>query len=156
MHVHALDFSDFSEENYNLIGIHTTLEDFKLAYLLNNSLKTNFKRADYSLDFENKKGKASYSVYSYLNEKYDFEWYLISNSYTEIKSNSDEALLFSAETKTHLIPEKKNVDYFLKIVGDAEFSYLKKSIEKLNGVPQIVTSYLIDKNTLKSKDYLIF
>ena len=117
MHVHALDFSDFSEENYHLIGIHTALEDFKLAYLLNNSLKTKFKRALFSLDFDNKQGKASYSVYSYLNEKYDFEWYLISNSYTETKSNTNDALLFSIETKTHLIPEKKSVDFFLKIVG---------------------------------------
>lgn len=156
MHVHALDLTDFCEEDYHLIGIHTTLEDFKLAYLLNNSLKTQFQRASYSLDFQEKKSKASFSVYSYLNEKYEFEWYLISNSYSEEQSNSKDSLLFAAETKTYLIPEKKKVDYFLKIVGDAKYNYLKKSIEKLNEIPQIVTSYLIDKETLKSREYLIF
>ena len=156
MHVHSLDFHDFSEEDYYLVGIHTAIEDYKLAYLLNNSLKTHFKKASYSLDFQNKKNKASFSVFSYTNEKYDFDWFLISNNYTEESTNKNDTILFSTETKTYLIPEKKNVDYFIKIVGEADYSYLKRSVEKLNEIPQIVTSYLIDKNTLKSKDYLIF
>ena len=156
MHVHALDFNDFKVEEYHLIGIHTALEDFKLAYLVNRSLKTQFKKARFSLDFQNKDRNASFSVYSYSNEKYDFDWHLISNSCTQNRSASDDLLLFSTETKTYLIPEKKKVDYFLKIVGEAEYNYLKKSVERLNEVPQIVTSYLINKDNLKSKDFLIF
>ena len=42
MQVHSLDIEDFYEDNYTLIGIHTALEDFKLAYLLNNNLDTLF------------------------------------------------------------------------------------------------------------------
>lgn len=156
MQIHSLEVSEFNEENYYLIGIHTTLEDFKLAYLLNNNLKTQFKKASYTLDFQNKESKASFSVYSYSNEKYDFEWYLISNNYSEERSSQKGSLFFSAETKTYLIPEKKKVDYFIKIVGDAEFNYINKSIEILNKTTQIVTAYLIDQNHLKSKDYLIF
>ncbi len=156
MQVHSLDLNDFCEENYYLIGIHTALEDFKLAYLLNNSLKTQFKRAPYSLDFQNIGGKASFSIFSYSNEKYDFDWYLIANSFSEERSNSNDTILFATETKTCLIPEKKKVDFFLKIVGEAEYSYLEKSLDTLNKIPQIVTSYQIDINTLKSRDYLIF
>lgn len=156
MHVHALDLNDFCEENYHLIGIHTALEDFKLAYLLNNTLKTRFKKASYNLDFENKEGKASFSVYDYINEKYDFEWYLIANTYVEEKTSTKDTLLFATETKTYLIPEKKKVDYFLKIVGEAAYSYIKQSIERLKQMPQVITSYEIDSKTLKSKDYLIF
>ena len=33
MQVHSLDIEDFYEDNYTLIGIHTALEDFKLANL---------------------------------------------------------------------------------------------------------------------------
>ena len=156
MNVHSLDLNDFCEENYYLIGIHTALEDFKVAYLLNKSLKTQFKRAPYSLDFQNRGGKASFSIFSYSNEKYDFDWYLIANSFSEERSNSNDTILFATETKTYLIPEKKKVDFFLKIVGEAEYSYLKKSLDTLNKIPQIVTSYQIDINTLKSRDYLIF
>ena len=38
MQVYSLDIDDFNEDNYTLIGIHTALEDFKLAYLLNKNL----------------------------------------------------------------------------------------------------------------------
>ena len=66
MQVHSLDIEDFYEDNYTLIGIHTALEDFKLAYLLNNNLDTLFSKATYSLDFESKHSKASFSVYNYI------------------------------------------------------------------------------------------
>ena len=42
MQIHSLGLEDFYEDNYTLIGIHTALEDFKLAYLLNNNLNTHF------------------------------------------------------------------------------------------------------------------
>ena len=43
MQVHSFDIEDFCEDNYTLIGIHTALEDVKLAYLLNKHLKTLFQ-----------------------------------------------------------------------------------------------------------------
>jgi len=52
MQVYSLDIDDFNEDNYILIGIHTALEDFKLAYLLNKNLDTHFSKATYSLDLE--------------------------------------------------------------------------------------------------------
>ena len=39
MQIHALDFNISFEEEYTLIGIHTALEDYKLAYLLNKNLQ---------------------------------------------------------------------------------------------------------------------
>ena len=64
MQVYSLDIDDFNEDNYTLIGIHTALEDFKLAYLLNKNLDTHFSKANYSLDFES---NASFSVYNDMN-----------------------------------------------------------------------------------------
>jgi len=69
MQVHSLDIEDFGDDNYTLIGIHTSLEDFKLAYLLNNNLDTLFSKADYSLDFERSDSKASFSVYNFNRNK---------------------------------------------------------------------------------------
>ena len=40
MQIHSLEINDFSDDNYTLIGIHSTLEEYKLAYLLNQKLKT--------------------------------------------------------------------------------------------------------------------
>ena len=45
MQIHALDFNDVIEEYYSLIGIHTTLQDYKLAYHLNRTIKANFSKS---------------------------------------------------------------------------------------------------------------
>ena len=156
MQIHSLDLDDFCEDNYTLIGIHTALEDFKLAYLLNNNLDIHFSRANFSLDFESKESKASFSIYEYINEEYDFDWYLIANSFTEEKRNEMDTLAFAAETKTYLIPEKKRVDYFIKIVGESNQELIYKTVDKIKKINQVVTSYTVDTSTLKSKDFLIF
>lgn len=156
MQVHALELDDFCEENYTLIGIHTVLEDYKLAFLLNSQLKTSFQRAKYSLDFDKASQDISFSIYSYTNKEYDSEWYLIANSCTTEVQLNNTGLLQSTETKVHLIKEKKKVDFFIKIVGDTEDMYIAKIIERINSINQVVTSYKIDTNTLKSKDFLIF
>ncbi|MBL4605205.1 MAG: IPExxxVDY family protein [Flavobacteriaceae bacterium] len=156
MQIHSLDLGDFCEDNYTLIGIHTALEDFKLAYLLNNNLNIQFSRANFSLDFESRESKASFSIYQYVNEEYDFDWYLIANSFSEEKRNEKDTLAFTAETKTYLIPEKKRVDYFIKIVGETNQELIYKTIDKIKRISQVVTSYTVDTNTLKSKEFLIF
>jgi hypothetical protein len=156
MQVHSLDLEDFCENNYTLIGIHTALEDFKLAFLLNNNLNTLFSKANFSLDFESEQSKASFSIYNYINEEYDFEWYLIANSYKEERTNALDTIVLSTETKTYLIPEKKRVDYFLKIVGEPNQELIYKTVDKINQINQVVTSYTVESNTLKSKEFLIF
>ena len=58
MQVHVLGLGDDSyEEEYSLIGIHSTLEDYKLAYLLNKNLNTRFYKAKKDLEFVIKKKK---------------------------------------------------------------------------------------------------
>ena len=39
MQVHSLVLDDFYKEEHSLIGVHTALEDYKLAYSLNQQLK---------------------------------------------------------------------------------------------------------------------
>ena len=153
MQVYSLDIDDFNEDNYTLIGIHTALEDFKLAYLLNKNLDTHFSKATYSLDFES---NASFSVYNDVNEEYGFEWYLISNNFTEERINASDTIVLATETKTYLIPEKKKVDYFIKIVGEPTQETIYKTVHQINQITQIVTSYTVEVNSLKSKQFLIF
>lgn len=156
MQIHSLDFDDFCEEEYSLIGIHTTLEDYKLAYLLNKELKTNLTKEVYSLDFEKEKNNASFSVFSYTNCTFDFDWFLISNSYKSERKIQVSQLLLSSEIKTHLIPEKKSVDFFIKIIGNSDNLFISKTIEQIKEINHVITSYKIDHKTLKSKEFLIF
>lgn len=152
MQIHSLEINDFLDSYYTLIGVHTTLEDYQLAFLLNKHLKAQFKRASYDLDFEN--NDSFYSVYEYTNKKLDIDWFLISNIYkTAVQSTG---LFSESETKAYLIPEKKRVDYFLKIEGDIDYEQVVKSVEKINQIPQVITSYQIETDKLKSKEFLIF
>ncbi|KRP29879.1 MAG: hypothetical protein ABS28_03935 [Cryomorphaceae bacterium BACL22 MAG-120619-bin32] len=156
MQIHSLGFDDLYEEEYSLIGIHTTLEDFKLAYLLNKNISTSFHKLKNDLTIENQQIKASFSMFKYENPKYDFEWHLIANSTKTENITTSNQLLLTTETKTFLIPEKKKIDYFIKISGEVEISFITKTIKKIKSIEQVMTSYSIDKDTLKSKDFLIF
>jgi hypothetical protein len=156
MQIHALGLDDFCEEEYSLIGIHTALEDYKLAYLLNKNLKTQFSKSHKNLEFENDRNKASYAIYNFSSKKYDFDWFLIANSFKRENQTESNGLLLTTETKTYLIPEKKKVDFFIKISGEVDCDFVLRTVNKIKNIEQIITSYSIDKNILKSKDFLIF
>lgn len=155
MQIHSLGL-DICEDEYSLIGIHTTLEDYKLAYVLNKHLGTSFCRSKHNLSFEKTKKNASFSIFNYSNIKYDFEWFLIANSSKRTNQTVSNELLLTSETKTYLIPEKKKVDFFIKIIGSLQDSFIQETVTKIKKIDQIITSYSIDKDTLKSKDFLIF
>ncbi len=156
MSVYALNIDEFSDNNYTLIGIHTVLSEYKLAYLLNQHLKVKFRRATYDLDFTKKNNESSYTVYEYINKELDYDWYLISNVYKSTKTSISSGLFSESDTVMNLVPEKKKVDFFLKIEGDFDYEYIVKTIEKINQITQIITSYEIEVESLKSKEFLIF
>ncbi|PQJ79792.1 IPExxxVDY family protein [Polaribacter porphyrae] len=156
MQIHSLGLDNFYDDEFSLIGIHTTLEDFKLAYLLNKNLRTSFQKSRKDLAFKEEKKRASFSLYNYSNTEYDFDWHLIANSSKRENQTVSNELLLTSETKTYLITEKKKVDFFIKISGDIQYNFISKTVAKIKKIDQVITSYQIDKNTLKSKDFLIF
>ncbi|MDC1162507.1 IPExxxVDY family protein [Tenacibaculum sp.] len=156
MQKYSLEIDDFSCDDYSLIGIHTTLEDYKLAYLLNDKLDIQFSRAHYDLDFHNKKNEAVFPIYQYINKRLDHEWFLISNIYKERSQPIEEGLFRESDTITYLISEKKRVDFFLKMEGNFDPEFILKSLDKINQIKQVITSYTIETDSLKSKEFLIF
>jgi hypothetical protein len=156
MQIHSLELDDFSDDNYTLIGIHSTLEAYKLAYVLNQKLETTFVKAKNSLDFENKNNNASFPVYEFLNSKFNHSWFLISNQFTNSIEGVYTGLFHTNEITMYLIPEKKKLDYFLKLEGDFDYEYIVKTVDQINKINQVITSYTIDPNILKSKEFLIF
>lgn len=156
MQIHSLGLDDFCEDEYSLIGIHTTLENFKLAYLLNKNLGTSFYKSREDLKLEDQQKKACFSIFNYASVEYDFDWFLIANSSKRENQSESNELLLTTETKTYLIPEKKKVDFFIKISGELASSLVIETVDKIKNIEQVITCYSIDKNTLKSKDFLIF
>ncbi|WP_372802112.1 IPExxxVDY family protein [Lutibacter sp.] len=152
MQLFTLDF----EDDYSLIGIHSPEEDYRLAYLLNLHLKTKLTRYKHHLDFEN--SEAEFPLFEFKDETNFNNYYLINNKHTQLNSELKNEGLFGGNisTTSYLIPEKKNIDYFLKIEGCNSDIFIKNLVVNLNSIKQIITSYSIEPNTLKSKDHLIF
>lgn len=160
MQIHALEIDDFEDSNFRLLSIHTSLSDYKLAYLLNRDLQTSFKRSKESLVVKDSTQKATFSVYNYEDEAQLINWYLIENKYHGISNTPIENGLFGTINETvnrtsYLIPEKKKTDFLVKIEGDLEPYMVHETIQSINKMEQVMTSYEIDITTLKSKDFLI-
>ena len=159
MALHKLLVDDFSDENYSLLAIHCTIEDYRVAYLLNQYLNINLVRKAQDLDF--KYIAASYSIYEWEDKNQLVTWNLVSNvCKKEEDSLTSTGSLFKSQNKiirTHnLIPEYKKVNYLLKIYNDGNFINEKTIIHKIQEIPQIAAVYSIDVTQLKSKDNLIF
>ena len=45
MAIHKLDLGEFDEIDYYLIAIHTSLEDYRLAYFINQKLPINLSKS---------------------------------------------------------------------------------------------------------------
>lgn len=152
--IHSFDFE--YDHDYTLIGIHSALEDFRLAYFLNKNLNLYLQRFKEDLDFPAL--NCRFSLFNCKDEITLTSWSLIANRHVSVFNvvpSSDN--LFGEETKVyHLIPEKKQVDYFIKINGAIEHDELQKILTKINNTNKIITSYTINPNDLISKDYLIF
>ena len=158
MALHKLFVDDFDDDDYSLLAIHCTLEDYRIAYLLNQFLSINLIRYEYDLDFEYT--SASYSIYEWEDCKRQTMWNLVSNiCKKEEDSMVSTGSLFNASSKViknyNLIPEYKNVNYFLKIENDQNKVNMKSIISEIQKIPQVVTVYDVDVTTLKSKDNLI-
>ena len=159
MALHKLLVDDFREDIYSLMAIHCTIEDYRVAFLLNQYLNINLVRKVQDLDF--KYIAASYSIYEWEDKNQLITWNLVSNvCKKEEDSLTSTGSLFKSPNKiirTHnLIPEYKKVNYLLKIYNDGNFINEKSIIHKIQEIPQIAAVYSIDVTQLKSKDNLIF
>lgn len=160
MAVHKLLVDDFYDASFSLIVIHCRLEDYRLAYLLNKQLNINLVRMPQDLDY--KYLDANYSIYEWEDKQQQTVWHLISNvCKKEEASLQSSGSLFNSDQimlKTyHLLPEFKKVDFFIKITtDDDETNNESQLLDKLQGIPQLITSYSIDSEQIKSKDNLIF
>ncbi|WP_373518785.1 IPExxxVDY family protein [Pricia sp.] len=156
--VHKLT-EDLYEDSFDLIALHSSLEDFALAYALNLTLRSNFKRRRRDLDIS---GGITIPIFEWKDDLNDRYWTFFTN-----KGISQEIMakngLFKEEPSYrnhHLLLEYREVDYFLKIEQDGSDRYRRaeneKTIAKLLTISKVVTAYTVETQKLKSKNNLIF
>lgn len=159
MALHKLLVDDFDIETYSLFAIHCTLEDYRIAYILNKQLQINLQRKPQDIDVQYT--TSSFSIYEWEDKKQQTIWNLVSNvCKKEEESIASSGSLFETQSKilrTHnLIPEYKKVNYLLKINNDGNYINERAILHKIQEIPQVAAVFSIDASQLKSKDNLIF
>jgi hypothetical protein len=162
MAIHKLDFGEFDEIDYHLIAIHTSLEDYRLAYFINQKLPINLSKNENEIQINIKEGETKFSRFYFYDTEKAISWNLIQNKNEVIQQkNENSQNLFSninleVSTKVYLLPEFKKVDYFLKIENVDEGMNLTEIQLLLNTIDNISTVYKVETNKIKSKNNLIF
>tara|TARA_R110002033_G_scaffold158899_4_gene195107 strand:+ start:11610 stop:12104 length:495 start_codon:yes stop_codon:yes gene_type:complete len=162
MAIHKLDLGEFDEVDYFLIAIHTSLEDYRLAYFINQKLPINLSKSTEEVQINIKEGETNFARFYY----YDFEnavsWNLIQNKNEVLQQKTNPSQdLFAAismeiSTKVFLLPEFKKADYFLKIENIDDTTDVSQIKTTLNTIDSISAVYTVDTNLIKSKNNLIF
>ena len=160
MAIHKLLIDDFVSVDYELIAIHSSLEDYRLAYFINSQLGILLEKCPKDIGFKVKEGESCFPLFIYEEPEREITWHFIQNKGT-IVSRQEEASLFGetgidVATNVFLIPELKKVDYFIKIENTEGSFALNKAVESLLSITQVTTAYTVDHQKLKSKNNLIF
>lgn len=162
MMVLKLDSSNFEEPDYSLFAIHSNLEDYRIAFFLNEKLQLHLSKCEKELHILSKKGEANFSRFEYLQEEKDRNYNLIENKKdtTIINAESKNDLFAEANLpltkRFYLVPEFKKVDFFLKIDNKLNEAEILKIIHKIKTINGITAVYAVLSENIKSKNNLIF
>jgi hypothetical protein len=161
MAIHKLMIDDFDEADYMLIAIHSSLEDYRLAYFVNRELELRLEKCPKDIGFKHKQTTAFFSRFIFEDTANDIAWNLIQNKNSVNSTLMGSASLFtqaglSVTTSSYFIPELKTVDFILKVDNIDEYQSTETIVTSLLDVKHIATAYTIDHYKLKSKNNLIF
>ena len=130
------------EEQFSgvLFGLVTQVKEYQLSWHLNRSLGLNLKRGeDIEIVHKKKKKTSIFSLYSHEDDLDKWMVYVISNKHTG----------------DFLVPEVKQVDYFLMIRGEVSGQREQEMLDKLKSIQLIQLVVPLEYNKLKSKENLI-
>ena len=121
-----------TDRNFKLVGIGTTLRDYKLCHYLSEALESEFVKIN-SCEFETKdrSAKIAFSVFK-----------------TEWSIAKTLLLLFSNKNKGEiLLPEASNFDFLLKITDNT--ASLKTLISEIKKIPEVIAAAEIPPKSIK-------
>jgi hypothetical protein len=124
-----------------LVGISSHENDYRLSWAINTHLKMALKRSE-NLQIHNPRIEQDqeFSIYQFTDPEMVLHYYLIAN-------RCDNGFL---------LEEMKNIDYVLKISGDADKNFPGQLVNKLKKIDIITTAFEINPSELKSRKKLLF
>ena len=157
MAIHKIQINDFISDDYELIALHSSLEDYKLACCLNRELGLQLQKNDNYVEISIPEGKSAFENFAFDDEKNDVIWTLIENKTTIVNSDKQTSSLFEqVDITVFLLPEYKKADYLIKIENIDYGFDADEIIDKILKIKNVTTAYTVDTTNLKSKNNLIF
>jgi hypothetical protein len=162
MTVHKLHLEEYNDIDYQLIAIHTSLEDYRLAYYINQNLPIVLKKSNCTIQISNKDGESQFTRFIFEDENASVYWNLIQNKNDILVSlkTLNQGLFAESNNKfskkIYFIPEFNKVDYFLKIENAEAMIDVSEIINQIKKIDRISTVYAVDVENIKSKNNLIF
>ena len=144
---------DFYDEPFTLIALHSSIADYSLAYALNSRLKIKLKRSRKDLEIS---PNGSFPFFNWSDVLNDRHYMLVGNKGLG-QEESNIGNLFQDQpsmTSYRLIPEYRDVDYFLKI--EHECGTEDEILKSVLSIPKVVAAYCVDTDRMKSRNNLIF
>jgi hypothetical protein len=144
-----------------ILAIYSGLPSYRLAFLINTCLFSQLKR-EKDLDFYK---DVKFPYFFFEDEVLQIEYRLIKNKTSQISTKepveaSPLNSLFNESTAVeetfYVLPEYKEVDYFLVLdgeFGDNQLAHIEQEITKLE---EILSAYYIPFENIKSKTHLTF
>lgn len=144
-----------------ILAIYSGLPSYRLAFLINTCLFSQLKR-EKDLDFYK---DVKFPYFFFEDEVLQIEYRLIKNKTSQISIKepveaSPLNSLFNESTAVeetfYVLPEYKEVDYFLVLDGefsDDQLAHIEQEITKLE---EILSAYYIPFENIKSKTHLTF
>lgn len=136
---HILTFDQ--EYDFNMIGICSHHNDYRLAWGMNEQLGIHLSKAEDDYIVYSKKGgqQSMHSQYLFKDPENMIEYYLIKNK----------------SMGKFLIPEKPTIDYFL-FLYENQIWELQSLVESLRNIPSILGAYIFDPEELDSTEHIVF
>jgi hypothetical protein len=126
--------------DFTLIGISSSVRDYRLCWYINKHLPLRFYR-DIDLTIYNELGNESYhSCFKYSIENLETDLYLLSN-----KSGNE-----------YIIPESKESDFFIVSTEALNLEEEKAILTGLNKIEVVQAAFMLDANSFKTKENLLF
>jgi hypothetical protein len=152
---------DFNTD-FSLLAIHCSEDAYKMAYLLNRHVGLKLRRRRTDLDYSKQGLEISFPWFEFEDENEYTTYDLLANKFrTKSARTVASGGLFAEEDSeeivtVYLIPELRNVDYFLKISSDSMQLPLRKLVHEINDINEVISVYTVEIDQLKSKHNLIF
>ncbi len=135
-----LTLTNYIDFDFALFGICSQEDDFKICWCLNKALGLDFERvSDIELLQSKQKNQVNFACFFFHDSETELDYYLIANR----NGNS------------WLIPEQKQTDYFLRIVGESELYNDELILKLIKNLPQVMTAFILNPESIKSIENII-